>query len=206
MPVFNKVTIFLLCLVVHCVTYSMEKLDLHTLTEDDLKACQRAADKGDTASCHILGSFYIKKYQQSGNAAFLSDAEKWFLKGAQGGHLVSQHNIALLYQKQSEQTADLKKKADLVQDATRWYRISAARGYLDSQNNLAVLFAEKSQKSADNQEKEIYAREAEELYTKAAKKGHGKAQYNLGRFCTQAMQTATQYEKKQNLCKKRWSG
>jgi len=64
----------------------------------------------------------------------LSEARRYYLLAAEGGHIKAMHNLAVLHAEGVDGKPDFR-------TATRWFRMAADRGLRDSQFNLAVLYA-----------------------------------------------------------------
>lgn len=97
----------------------------------------------------------------------LPKALQWFLKAAEKGHAIAQHNAGVMYLGGGDGIEQNFNKA------ISWFNKAAAQGYVESQFNLGLMY------ERGEGIKQDYAK-ALQWYRKAAEQEYPDAQYNLG--------------------------
>lgn len=94
---------------------------------------ERRAGAGEMLAEHLMGMMYV-----SGRGLAQDDeaAIEWFLRAATKGHVPSQHNLGVIFERTANR--DLK---DIV-DARRWYLKAAEGGYARSQAKIGAFYVD----------------------------------------------------------------
>jgi TPR repeat protein len=128
--------------------------------ETALRLLKPLAEKGEPSAQYYLSLMY-------GNGRGVprddSEAEKWYRKAAEQGHVEAQLRVAFQYQYGSSKD---------YAGAAKWYRKAAEQGNANAQNTLGIMYNDGQGVPQD------YA-EAAKWYRKAAEQGSEVGQVNL---------------------------
>ena len=113
----------------------------------------------------ISAQDFQKGYEAAQSGDFETALKEW-KPLAEGGNIVAQHNLGMMYRNGWGVSRD-------GNEAVRWYKLSAKQGYADAQFNLGVIYHEGKAVPQD------YI-EAAKWYRLAAEQGFLIAPYNLG--------------------------
>lgn len=127
-----------------------------------------AAEKGAVIDEYFLGKAYDEGY--CGIAADKEEAEHWYRRAAEQGHMLAQYELAETYFTGDGFATD-------YPESKKWYRKAAEQGHGPSQLRMAFLSAEAHFKGVT-----VDMAEAEQWFMKAAEQNAGDAQFRLGNF------------------------
>ena len=82
----------------------------------------------------ISAQDFQKGYEAAQSGDFETALKEW-KPLAEGGNIVAQHNLGMMYRNGWGVSRDYK-------EAVRWYKLSAKQGYADAQFNLGVIYHE----------------------------------------------------------------
>jgi TPR repeat protein len=147
------------------------QFDLTYYNSENYSEALKAAEKGDAEAQNNLGWMYN---DGKGVAKDKVEAEKWFRKAAEQGHIGAQYKLASMYY------WDTKDKAE----AEKWFRKAAEQGDAEAQNSLGWMYY-------INYDLD----KAVKWLRKAAEQGHIDAQFWLGHMYSSIFDNGKEAEK-----------
>ena len=130
---------------------------------------QNLADGGDMLAQYCLGFFYLRRENDKANEGY-EQAAKWFRMAAEQGDMLSQYNLAQLYD-----VGYLPKNPD---EAFKWFLLAAEQGDGRAQLAVGYIYHGGAQPYKDLVKQDQFA--ARRWFGLAAAKGDPTAQYWLG--------------------------